>query len=108
MIDIARQDVPDGAYEDGPAPLTKFWKQSLKALKGRPTDAKLYDGGVKVVNHALASLLDGEDPRLVLLINNETVTPTPSPSDPMEFTVNVCIKFQTVIKGHDDHHGGHH
>lgn len=96
-IDIARQDVPDGEYEDGPATLVVFEDQSLKELKGRPTDADLLSDGVAVVDRALQSLLDEEDPRLVLLVENESVSPTPSTSDPMEFKVLVCVKFQMVV-----------
>jgi hypothetical protein len=96
-IDIARQDVPDGPYEDGPATLVVFTNQSLKALKGRPTDATLLSDGVAVVDRALQSLLEEADPRLVLIVDNETVAPTPSPTDPMEFKVLVCVNFQMVV-----------
>lgn len=96
-INIARQDIPDGVYEDGPAPLVVFEEQSLKGLKGRPTDADLNSEGVALVDRALESLLEEEDPRLVLLVENESVTPTPSTSDPMEFKVRVCVNFQMVV-----------
>jgi hypothetical protein len=33
----------------------------------------------------------------VLIVNNESVTPTPSESDPMAFSTNVCVKFQAVV-----------
>lgn len=100
-IDIARQDTPGGAYEDGPAPFVTFDDQSLLDLKGEKTKARMHADGVDLVNDALEDLIDGEDPRLVLLINNESVTPTPSPSDPMHFVVDVCVKFQMVIKKDD-------
>lgn len=96
-INIARQDVPDAAYDDGPAPFVVFENQSLKELKGRPTDADLLADGVALVDRALQSLLDEQDPRLVLLVENESVTPTPSPSDPMEFKILVCVKFQMIV-----------
>lgn len=96
-IDIARQDVPDGPYEDGPATLVVFSNQSLKALKGKPTDATLLSDGVAVVDRALQALLTGADPRMVLLVENETVNPTPSTNDPMEFKVLVCVNFQMVV-----------
>jgi len=104
-IDIARQDSVEGAYDDGPKPFTKFKNESLACLKGDREEPKLYSDGVKLVDRALASLLKGEDPRLVLIINNENIQPTPSVSDPMEFTVNTCVKFQIVIKG--KRQGGH-
>ena len=104
-IDIARQDTPGGAYDDGPAPFTSFNNQSLKALTGKPTDATLDAAGVALVDRALAALVAGADPRMVLIVNGETVTPTPSPSDPMDFKIEACVRFQTVIAGDK---GGHH
>ncbi len=96
-INIARQDVPDGPFDDGPAPLVVFEDQSLRELKGRPTDADLLSDGVDLIDRALESLLLEEDPRLVLLVENETVDPTPSEADPMEFKVRVCVTFQMVV-----------
>ena len=97
QIDIARQDVPGGAYNDGPAPFVSFNNQSLKALKGAPNYPPLAPDGVALVNRALASLLGGANPRLVLIVNNESVTPTPTPSDPMAFTTKACVVFQVVV-----------
>jgi len=96
-IDIARQDDPGAGYDAGPAPFVSFTDQSLLALQGGPTDADMHADGVSLVNDALESLVDGEDPRLVLLVTNESVTPTPSTSDPMEFKILACVRFQVVI-----------
>jgi hypothetical protein len=96
-IDIARQDTPGGAYDDGPAPFVSFDNQSLKGLTGAPNQADMHADGVTLVNDALAALVAGGDPRLVLIVNNESVTPTPSESDPMEFRVETCVRFQAVI-----------
>ncbi len=107
-IDIARQDVVDGPYDDGPESFVTFNRQSLKKLMGRPQDADLHRHGVKLVDRALDSLLDGEDPRLVLIINNESVVPTPSEADPMQFTFKACVEFQIVVKKKKHHgHGPH-
>ena len=95
QVDIARQDDPNSGYTDGPAPLVSFTNQSLKALKGQP--ANLQAGGVTVVNNALDALLNGEHPRLVMIVNNESVTPTPTESVPMEFRTDACVRFQVVI-----------
>jgi hypothetical protein len=103
-VDIARQDTPGGAYDDGPAPFMSFRRQSLKELRGAPTDADMHADGVELVDRALDTLIDDEDPRLVLLVNNENVRPTPSSSDPMEFKFRACVKFQIVIEA-DHHHG---
>lgn len=96
-IDIGRQDVEAGPFEDGPAPFVVFTDQSLLALTGAPNQADLHADGVALVNRALESLVGGEDPRLVLLVKNESVTPTPSVSDPMQFKILACVKFQVVI-----------
>jgi len=104
-IDIARQDTPGGAYDDGPASFVVFENQKLKQLQGKPTDAKMNADGVALVDRALASLLNGEDPRLVLIVNNETITPTPTPDKPLQFKVRTCVTFQIVIKGRNS---GHH
>jgi hypothetical protein len=96
-INIARQDVPGDPYSDGPAPLVVFEDQSLKALKGKPTDADLLADGVAVVDRALESLLVDEDPRLVLVLENASVTPTPSSTDPMTFRIMACVNFQMVV-----------
>jgi hypothetical protein len=106
-INIARQDVPDGPYDDGPESFVTFEDQSLRRLMGRQKDADLHHKGVKLVNRALDSLLDGEDPRLILIIDNESVEPEPSETDPLQFTLKVCVEFQIVVKKKHHGHGGH-
>lgn len=94
-VTIARDDDGDSSYEAGPAPLVSFDDQSLEALKGQ--NVPLHADGVALVDAALASLLTGDDPRLILTVNNESVDPTPSESDPMAFTTSACVKFQIVV-----------
>ena len=106
VINIARQDDPNGAYTDGPAPLVEFTDQSLKGLKGQPAD--LDAAGVHVVNNALESLLSGGDPRLVMIVENESVSPTPTSDDPMAFTTTACVQFQIVITGNVNAGGKKH
>ena len=93
-ITIARQDV-----SDGPAAFVSFNNTLLKSLQGKPTDAVMNADGVALVDRALADLLEGGDPTLVLTVNNETITPTPTPAAPLDFTVRVSVKFQAVIAG---------
>jgi hypothetical protein len=96
-IDIARQDTPGGGYDDGPAAFVTFNNTLLKSLQGKPTDALMNAAGVALVDRALAALLSGADPRLVLIVNNETITPTPTPSAPLDFKVRACVRFQAVV-----------
>ncbi len=98
-IDIARQDTPGGGYDDGPAPFVTFDDQLLKDLQGKPTDATMNADGVALVDRALAALLNGEDPRLVLIVNNESITPTPTVDAPLDFRVRACVRFQAVVTG---------
>ena len=97
VVNIARQDDPNGPYTDGPAPLVEFEDQSLEDLKGQPAD--LDAAGVQVVNNALESLLNGDDPRLVMIVENESVSPTPTSGEPMSFKATACVQFQIVITG---------
>jgi hypothetical protein len=97
QIDIARQDTPGGGYDDGPAPFVAFHNTLLKSLQGKPTDAVMDAAGVALVDRALAALLGGQDPRMVLIVNNETITPTPTPSAPLDFKVRACVRFQAVV-----------
>lgn len=93
-ITIAREDV-----SDGPAAFVSFNDTLLKSLQGKPTDATMNADGVALVDRALADLLAGGDPTLVLTVNNETITPTPTPEAPLDFTVRVNVKFQAVVAG---------
>lgn len=98
-IDIARQDTPGGAYNDGPAAFVTFNNTLLRSLQGKPTDAQMNAAGVALVDRALAAVLAGQDPRLVLIVNNETITPTPTADSPLDFKVRACVRFQAVVSG---------
>ena len=93
-ITIARQDI-----SDGPAAFVSFNNTSLKSLTGKATDATMNAAGVALVDRALADLLNGADPTLVLTVNNETITPTPTVDAPLDFKVKVNVRFQAVIAG---------
>jgi hypothetical protein len=97
-IDISRQDV-----SDGPAAFVSFNNTKLKSLQGKPTDAQMNASGVALVDRALADLLAGGDPTLVLTVNNETITPTPTVDAPLDFKVRVNVTFQAVVRGTGKH-----
>jgi hypothetical protein len=52
--------------------------------------------GVELINRALMALVDGEDPTLILTLDG-SVSPAPSPSNPLEFKWLACVTFQAVI-----------
>ena len=97
-ITISRQDV-----SDGPAAFVSFNNTALKSLQGKPTDAQMNAAGVALVDRALAALLAGADPTLVLTVNNETITPTPTVDAPLDFKVRVNVTFQAVVRGTGKH-----
>jgi hypothetical protein len=97
-ITVSRQDV-----SDGPAAFVSFNNTLLTSLQGRPTDATMDAAGVALVDRALAALLAGGDPVLVLTVNNETITPTPTVSAPLDFKVRVNVTFQAVVAGTTKH-----
>jgi hypothetical protein len=97
-ITISRQDV-----SDGPAAFVSFNNTLLTSLQGKPTDATMNAAGVALVDRALAALLASGNPVLVLTVNNETITPTPTVSAPLDFKVRVNVTFQAVIAGTAKH-----
>lgn len=96
-VTISRQDDPSGPVTDGPALFIPTTSQSLLDAKGKPTPADMNAAGVDVINRALADLLEGMNPRLVLTMVDGTVDPAPSPEDPLTFKWNACVTFQAVV-----------
>jgi hypothetical protein len=97
-VTMKRQDVPMGPVTDGPANFINMFNQSLKAAKGKPVVANLNAAGVGVVNRALAAILEGENPRLIITMDSSNVTPAPSAADPLDFQWLCEVTFQAVIK----------
>jgi len=97
VVTMRRQDDPDGPVTEGPATFVNMTSQSLWAAKGKPVPADLNSAGVAVVNHALADLMNGQDPRLVVEMVSDTIVPAPSPSDPLEFSWLAQVTFQVVV-----------
>jgi hypothetical protein len=82
---------------DGPETFVNFTTQSLKDAKGKPIYADLNSAGVAVVDRALQAILAGEDPRIVVRMNSDNITPAPSPTDPLDFMWLAEVEFQIVI-----------
>lgn len=96
-VNVSRQDDPSGPVTDGPALFINRTSQSLLDAKGKPTVADMNSAGVEVINRALADLLEGMDPRLVLTMVDGIVDPAPTPEDPLTFKWNACVTFQAVV-----------
>ena len=96
-VTIKRQDDSSVPATEGPEIFVNLTTQSLFDAKGKPVPADLNSAGVGVINNALADLMTGGDPRLVVTMESDDITPAPSPSDPLEFTWMARIVFQIVI-----------
>jgi hypothetical protein len=97
-VKISRQDDPMSPPTSGPSPFIDMFNQSLRAAKARPVRANLNAEGVALVNRALAGLLEGMDPRLIITMESSNIVPAPSASDPMEFSWLAEVTFKAVIK----------
>jgi len=96
-VTMKRQDDPMGPVTDGPANFIDMFNQSLDMAKGKPVVASLNSAGVDVVNRALADILLGGDPRLIITMESSSITPPPSPSDPLVFNWLAEVTFQAVV-----------
>ena len=96
-VTVRRQDDPMGPVTDGPAEFVNMTTQSLRAAQGAPIYADLNSAGVALIKDALDDLLLGKNPRVVLQMEGGTITPTPSPSDPLSFSWRATVTFQVVI-----------
>jgi len=97
-VTVRRQDDPSGPVTDGPATFVNLTEQSLRTAQGGPIYADLNSDGVAVIERALDDLLTGAEPRLILGMSGGTITPPPSPSDPLSFSWRACVTFQVVIE----------
>lgn len=84
-IDVERLDA-----SDGPAAILNY-SQSLTAAMGSPVIATLEEPGVELLNRALADYIAGGFPELEFEVHNGSVSPTPSPGDPISFKWQACI-----------------
>ncbi len=96
-VTIERQDDPNLPPTDGPETFVNFTAQSLKGAKGKPVLADLNSAGMAVVDRALQDILAGGDPRIVVRMVDDNITPAPSPSDPLDFMWLAEVVLQIVI-----------
>jgi hypothetical protein len=96
-VTVRRQDDPTGPVTDGPADFVNMTTQSLWDASGRPTPADLNSAGVAVIDRALQDLLAGGDPRLIVEMVSDDITPAPTMSDPLEFNWLARVTFQAVV-----------
>ncbi len=86
-----------GPVTDGPKVFINMFNQSLADAKAKPIPASLDTAGVNLVNRALADLLEGMNPRLVIAMQSSNIVPAPSISDPLDFSWLAEVTFQAVI-----------
>jgi hypothetical protein len=89
---VKRADVADG-----PAMLVSAENASLDGFQGKPTEANLHGDGVALIDRALDDLLEGADPQVWVEMQNESIVPEPTESDPLDFRWLVCVEFQAVV-----------
>jgi hypothetical protein len=97
-VTVYRQDDPNGQVTDGPATFVNLTSQSLRAAQGNAVPADLNSAGVALIKRALDDLLLGQNPRLVLKMDGGTITPSPTPGDPLSFSWRATVTFQVVIQ----------
>jgi hypothetical protein len=91
-VDVKRQD---GVFPF--EPLVHEETVLLKGLKGKGLKVSLNQEGVNFVDEALADLINGGNPVLLVKMVGTNVVPAPSPQDPMIFTWQACIEVQAEL-----------
>jgi len=83
---------------DGPDTLWEYTSVSISAALGKKIPALMNEGGVGILNRALADFIAGENPVLTFKVVNSGVTPAPSVSVPIQFAWKGCIVVDIVAK----------
>jgi hypothetical protein len=80
--------------------IVKYTSQSLDAAYLTPTDAELDAAGVAIINGAFDAFLANPYSPIVLTFTteNDAVTPEPTPSDPLDFKWQACMKIHLVYE----------
>lgn len=80
--------------------VVNYTEQSLMEVFGEPKYADLAAAGVAILNGALASFLADPYSPIILTfeVDNDTVTPAPTPSDPLDFVWEACVKIQIIYE----------
>jgi len=95
-ITIARQDITEG-----PDTLIDYTNQSVSGALGKVIPAHLNRAGVDLMNKALEDfrldLPGSNNPRLIVSVNNGSVSPAPSASDPIIFKWRACVVVHIVM-----------
>ena len=97
-VTVTRQDDPQGPIMDGPALFVGETTQSLTAAQKNKLTANLDAAGIQLIDDALADVLAGGDPRVLVTMEGASISPVPSTEDPLDFKWLACIRFQAVIQ----------
>jgi hypothetical protein len=77
--------------------LLRYTDKYVPDLLGAKVVADLEPTGVDVINTALENFVDGDNPVLRFVTRNETVSPAPTPSNPIEFHWGLWIQYQIMV-----------
>lgn len=91
LVTVRRIDV-----SDGPSVLFDYESLSIAGALGLNLPVVLQEGGVGVINRALADFIAGENPILMFGVDNSGVVPEPSVVDPIQFIWRACIYVQVI------------
>jgi len=94
-ITVERED-----EADGPKTLIAYSNLSVADALGKVIPAPLDSAGVHLINRATADYLAGvgSNPVLIFKVNNSSVVPSPSVSDPIQFDWRFCITMDVVTE----------
>ena len=96
-ITVQRLDAPAPGSSPGPATIIDYSSVSIQASLGVVNAVPLNSGGVDVINDALQDFINGLNPVIRFTVNNGSVSPTPSTSDPIVFDWEACIFTQVIV-----------
>lgn len=96
-ITVERDDIAEG-----PDNLISYTDQSVEGALGKVIPAHLNEAGVALMNKALedfiANVPGTNNPILTVRVDNGSVSPAPSHTDPIQFTWRACVVVHIVTK----------
>jgi hypothetical protein len=85
------------AYDGSTATILTYSSQSVQEALGEKISVPLESAGVDLVNRALDDFVNGENPVITFIIENDTTTPEPVDGDPMTFDWRSWLAIQLIL-----------